>query len=64
MLLGPGEKCKKCNNPMHRFTHKPEWKPSENQYYFYSYWDKCFRCNILQHYEKAKVLCNELNTIS
>lgn len=46
--------CPKCKQTMQRRKHRPEWKPKENQPYYFDYWDYCVQCAYTQHYEIAK----------
>lgn len=55
VLVGAGERCRKCRGQMERFGHGHLWKPKQTQPYYFRYWDKC-RCGMLQHYEAAKVM--------
>lgn len=54
-ITGKGSECPKCRELMDRCSHKPEWKPKENQPYYFGFWDRCTPCRHVQHYEAAKV---------
>ena len=56
VLLDGGLDCPRGHGPMQRCAHGPEWKPRPSQPYYFQHWDRCLRCNHLQHYETAKVL--------
>lgn len=60
--LGVGAKCHRCQRTMKRYGHRPEWKPSHSQPYYFRYWDKC-KCGMLQHYESAKVNLTPLDDL-
>lgn len=49
-----GNNCKKCKLLMQRFSHSEHWKPLPGRNY-YRYWDRCFSCSSIWHYEEAKV---------
>ncbi len=53
--LDGGEPCRKCGQPMQRLSHGDDWSPKPQQPYYFSFWDRCFGCRHLQHYEAAKV---------
>lgn len=50
-----GELCPKCSKPMQRYKHLSDWRPREGQPFHYAYWDRCFPCQHIQHYEAAKI---------
>jgi len=54
-IIGNGNDCPKCSNPMQRCRHKAEWKPKPRQPHYFQYWDRCRDCRHVQHYECAKV---------
>ncbi len=58
VVTGKGNDCPKCLRQMDRYSHGKLWKPKKDQPYFFKYWDRCFRCRHLQHYEEAKEFLN------
>lgn len=61
-LIGEGIPCPRCKRTMGRYEHGPNWRPKQNQPYYFRYWDKC-RCGYMQLYEAAKVHCIEENPL-
>ena len=53
-IVGLGNSCPKCGEPMQRCMHKEQWQPRPNQAYWFIYWDKCRPCGHIQLYEVAK----------
>lgn len=58
ILIGDGNNCPKCKQPMKRYEHDENWLPRSNSYYF-KYWDTCKGCRRVQHYECAKIYVDE-----
>lgn len=56
IIVGKGQACPKCGQPMQRLAHPPDWRPKPDAPYHFAYWDRCSPCMRLQHYEDAKVL--------
>lgn len=49
-----GQRCRNCNTPVIKKTHKPNWKPKRSQPYYFDYWFKCLGCGNLYMVESAK----------
>jgi hypothetical protein len=47
--------CPRCDREMMRMEHTPDWLPREGRYW-YRFWDRCFSCGHIRHYEEAKVI--------
>lgn len=56
-ILGEGEQCKKCRQPMQRRSHEAITEKQLSKPYYYSEWDVCVNkgCRMIQHYDKYKV---------
>lgn len=52
IIIGIGNECPKCKDPMDRRSHPNHWKPKKS--YFYTKWDMCKKCKHIQHYEEFK----------
>jgi hypothetical protein len=50
--IAGGRPCPKCQKPMQRSEHGPEFIPKGP--YFFAFWDRCSKCRHTQHYEAAK----------
>ena len=61
--IGNGEPCKKCNKPMERREHLEDDDKHLQKAYYFSEWDYCRKCKILQHYEHKKVWNNNHEAI-
>lgn len=55
LIIGSGKECPRCGKPMQRCSHRLKWEPKPEQQYWFTYWDRCFKCCYMQHYEEAKV---------
>lgn len=51
IVIGNGNDCPKCRNPMERRSHREI--PQTKTYYFIE-WDFCRPCGHLQHYDEFK----------
>ncbi len=50
IVVGIGNLCPKCGDPMERRKHKKRPKSE----YFFTEWDYCKPCGHVQHYEKYR----------
>lgn len=52
IVVGLGDDCPKCNEPMERRKHPNHWTNKKSFYYIQ--WDYCNKCKHVQHYEDFK----------
>lgn len=50
-IIGQGNDCPKCHQPMERRAHD---LPPKDKTWFYIKWDVCRKCRHIQHYEEFK----------
>ncbi len=54
LIVGNGENCPSCKNPMQRRKHTLPHPTHSKKAYGFSEWDWCPECRYLQHYERFK----------
>ena len=52
VIIGIGNECPKCKEPMQRRSHPSHWKSAKS--YFYTQWDFCEKCKHVHHYDDFK----------
>jgi hypothetical protein len=55
ITIGQGEKCPTCETIMDRREHDVLRQKQLNAPYYFQWWDVCYECGRVQHYEQAKV---------
>jgi hypothetical protein len=59
VVAGVGEPCPKCKKPMVTKTQPPDWQPKPGQPFYFTSWDVCKPCGMVQHYERNKVYVDQ-----
>lgn len=49
-----GQPCRKCNTPVERKEHPPDFQPKPSQAYWFAWWFACPQCKTLYMVEEAK----------
>ena len=51
-------KCKECGEEMERRSHNKIYPKLLRKPYYFTEWDYCEKCKLVQHYEKYKIKNN------